>query len=76
MGALVEDKYDSDGHDKKRTTGQILWIRGLTRLQTQVGRAWADDQLWFHRVSLFFSFLPPHLINNLNPSYFYYRDLT
>lgn len=31
----MEDKYDSD--DKKRTTGQILWIRGLTRLQTQVG---------------------------------------
>ena len=38
MGALVEDKFDSDG-DKKRTTGQILWIRGLTRLQTQVGRS-------------------------------------
>ncbi|XP_066962012.1 plasma membrane calcium-transporting ATPase 2 isoform X3 [Macrobrachium rosenbergii] len=30
-----EDKLDSDGKDSKRT-GQILWIRGLTRLQTQV----------------------------------------
>jgi len=36
MGALVEDKFDPDGQDKKRSTGQILWIRGLTRLQTQV----------------------------------------
>ena len=38
MGALVEDKFDPDGQDKKRSTGQILWIRGLTRLQTQVGQ--------------------------------------
>ncbi|MPC18042.1 Plasma membrane calcium-transporting ATPase 3 [Portunus trituberculatus] len=30
----TEDKLDSDGKDSKRT-GQILWIRGLTRLQTQ-----------------------------------------
>ncbi|XP_037784670.1 plasma membrane calcium-transporting ATPase 2-like isoform X3 [Penaeus monodon] len=30
-----EDKLDSDGKDSKRT-GQILWIRGLTRLQTQL----------------------------------------
>lgn len=37
VGPLIEDKYDADGHDRKRTTGQILWIRGLTRLQTQVG---------------------------------------
>ncbi|XP_046653831.1 plasma membrane calcium-transporting ATPase 2-like isoform X2 [Daphnia pulicaria] len=35
MGALTEDRFDADG-EKKRTTGQILWIRGLTRLQTQV----------------------------------------
>lgn len=34
--ALVEDKYDENGHEKKRSTGQILWIRGLTRLQTQI----------------------------------------
>ncbi|XP_065568894.1 plasma membrane calcium-transporting ATPase 2-like [Artemia franciscana] len=33
---LVEDKFDGDGSDKKRTAGQILWIRGLTRLQTQI----------------------------------------
>jgi hypothetical protein len=38
MGALTEDRFDADG-EKKRTTGQILWIRGLTRLQTQVGRS-------------------------------------
>ncbi|XP_042239632.1 plasma membrane calcium-transporting ATPase 2-like isoform X6 [Homarus americanus] len=31
----LEDKLDSDGKDGKRT-GQILWIRGLTRLQTQI----------------------------------------
>ncbi|KAK4321934.1 hypothetical protein Pmani_007286 [Petrolisthes manimaculis] len=31
----TEDKNDSDGKDSKRT-GQILWIRGLTRLQTQL----------------------------------------
>jgi len=36
---LVDDphneKHDEDGKNSKRT-GQILWIRGLTRLQTQV----------------------------------------
>merc|ERR1712106_1213076 len=36
---LVDDphneKSDGDGKDSKRT-GQILWIRGLTRLQTQI----------------------------------------
>lgn len=30
-----DDKMDPDAKDGKRT-GQILWIRGLTRLQTQV----------------------------------------
>ncbi|XP_046683996.1 plasma membrane calcium-transporting ATPase 2 isoform X3 [Homalodisca vitripennis] len=34
--ALGEDKYDAEGSDKKPRAGQILWIRGLTRLQTQV----------------------------------------
>jgi len=34
--AMVEDKYDENGHEKRRSTGQILWIRGLTRLQTQI----------------------------------------
>ncbi|CAH0394305.1 unnamed protein product [Bemisia tabaci] len=32
---LGEEKYDPDT-DKKPRAGQILWIRGLTRLQTQV----------------------------------------
>lgn len=32
---LGDDKYDPDS-DKKPRAGQILWIRGLTRLQTQV----------------------------------------
>lgn len=32
---LGEDGYDADS-DKRRSAGQILWIRGLTRLQTQV----------------------------------------
>merc|ERR1712136_163510 len=36
MGVLVEDKYDENGHEKRRSAGQILWIRGLTRLQTQI----------------------------------------
>ncbi|KAF2364516.1 P-type ATPase subfamily IIB [Trinorchestia longiramus] len=31
-----DDKSDFDNKDNKRT-GQILWIRGLTRLQTQAG---------------------------------------
>ncbi|VEN48706.1 unnamed protein product [Callosobruchus maculatus] len=33
--AIGEEKYDLDS-DKKPRAGQILWIRGLTRLQTQV----------------------------------------
>jgi Plasma membrane calcium transporter ATPase C terminal len=33
--ALGEEGMDSDS-DKKPRAGQILWIRGLTRLQTQV----------------------------------------
>lgn len=33
--ALGEEKFDVDS-DKKPRAGQILWIRGLTRLQTQV----------------------------------------
>lgn len=32
---LGDEKYDPDS-DKKPRAGQILWIRGLTRLQTQV----------------------------------------
>lgn len=32
---LGEEKFDPDT-DKKPRAGQILWIRGLTRLQTQV----------------------------------------
>jgi hypothetical protein len=30
------EEYDADA-EKRRSAGQILWIRGLTRLQTQVG---------------------------------------
>ncbi|XP_023310834.1 plasma membrane calcium-transporting ATPase 1 [Anoplophora glabripennis] len=33
--AIGEEKFDLDS-DKKPRAGQILWIRGLTRLQTQV----------------------------------------
>ncbi|KAK7867411.1 hypothetical protein R5R35_003839 [Gryllus longicercus] len=34
---LAEDKFDPDSQEgKKPRAGQILWIRGLTRLQTQV----------------------------------------
>ncbi|XP_065083005.1 plasma membrane calcium-transporting ATPase 2 isoform X3 [Ochlerotatus camptorhynchus] len=33
---LGEERYDSMDNDKKPRAGQILWIRGLTRLQTQL----------------------------------------
>lgn len=33
---LGDERYDSLDSDKKPRAGQILWIRGLTRLQTQV----------------------------------------
>ncbi|KQS21513.1 plasma membrane calcium-transporting ATPase 2 isoform X5 [Drosophila erecta] len=33
---LGEERFDSIDSDKKPRAGQILWIRGLTRLQTQV----------------------------------------
>lgn len=33
---LGEEKFDPENADKKPRAGQILWIRGLTRLQTQV----------------------------------------
>ncbi|CAG0885916.1 unnamed protein product, partial [Darwinula stevensoni] len=33
---LEEREQDMDLSDKKRSSGQILWIRGLTRLQTQL----------------------------------------
>jgi hypothetical protein len=34
---LGEEKFDPDSQEgKKPRAGQILWIRGLTRLQTQV----------------------------------------
>ena len=32
---MGEEKFDPEA-DKKPRAGQILWIRGLTRLQTQV----------------------------------------
>jgi Ca2+ transporting ATPase len=32
----LEDRYESMDSDKKPRAGQILWIRGLTRLQTQI----------------------------------------
>ena len=37
MDALVEEKFHPIGQDKKSSRGQILWLRGLSRLQTQVG---------------------------------------
>lgn len=33
---LGDERFDSLDSDKKPRAGQILWIRGLTRLQTQV----------------------------------------
>lgn len=35
--AIGEEKFDDS--DKKPRAGQILWIRGLTRLQTQVSNS-------------------------------------
>lgn len=46
---LGEEKFDVDS-EKKPRAGQILWIRGLTRLQTQVSaraficHCWLDDR--------------------------------
>ncbi|CAL8077870.1 unnamed protein product [Orchesella dallaii] len=34
-GVTIGEDYDPDA-DKRRSAGQILWIRGLTRLQTQL----------------------------------------
>lgn len=34
-GVTLGEEYDPDA-DKRRSAGQILWIRGLTRLQTQI----------------------------------------
>ncbi|KAI5700019.1 hypothetical protein M8J75_012869 [Diaphorina citri] len=39
-----EHKFDPDA-DKKPRAGQILWIRGLTRLQTQVSQPVVDPHL-------------------------------
>lgn len=33
---LGEEKFDHESTEKKPRAGQILWIRGLTRLQTQI----------------------------------------
>lgn len=56
MGALTEDRFDADG-EKKRTTGQILWIRGLTRLQTQI-----------RVVNAFRQGVDPRLMERTNPA--------
>lgn len=40
---LGDERFDSLDSDKKPRAGQILWIRGLTRLQTQVN-------LWYQIV--------------------------
>ncbi|KAK6620003.1 hypothetical protein RUM44_006403 [Polyplax serrata] len=60
--ALGEEKFDPDA-DKKPRAGQILWIRGLTRLQTQVrlgqvvGRGPVLDRNLVSPLS------PPHLVH-------------
>lgn len=40
--AIGEENFDVDS-DKKPRAGQILWIRGLTRLQTQVSGWFLPD---------------------------------
>ncbi|KAJ8983080.1 hypothetical protein NQ317_007122 [Molorchus minor] len=42
--AIGEENYDLDS-DKKPRAGQILWIRGLTRLQTQPAEAMKETEL-------------------------------
>jgi hypothetical protein len=37
-GLMDDGTKDPDALDKRRSAGQILWIRGLTRLQTQVNQ--------------------------------------
>lgn len=52
--AIGEEKFDDS--DKKPRAGQILWIRGLTRLQTQVSKHFPDhlinNQLWTFLLSV------------------------
>lgn len=40
---LMPDYEDPDTHEKR--SGQILWVRGLTRLQTQVRRFYAEGRV-------------------------------
>nr|CAD7587504.1 unnamed protein product [Timema genevievae] len=45
---LGEENFDPDSQDgKKPRTGQILWIRGLTRLQTQIKIKKSDGIYYF-----------------------------
>lgn len=46
---LGEERFDSIDSDKKPRAGQILWIRGLTRLQTQVSLSYPShsNEVWF-----------------------------
>lgn len=41
-----DSRYDPMD-DKKPRAGQILWIRGLTRLQTQVSDPWPITEVYF-----------------------------
>lgn len=39
-----DSRYDPMDENKKPRAGQILWIRGLTRLQTQVSNVAKKNQ--------------------------------
>lgn len=57
---LGEERFDSIDSDKKPRAGQILWIRGLTRLQTQVSQTFLFK--CFIQFKIFFMILPNYLI--------------
>lgn len=57
---LGDEKFDPDS-DKKPRAGQILWIRGLTRLQTQV-----TIPISLSLSSFLFSFSFSHYLITLN----------
>lgn len=60
---LGDEKFDPDS-DKKPRAGQILWIRGLTRLQTQVTIPISLSSLLFSLLSLSHSLIISSLNRN------------
>lgn len=54
IGNLGDERFDSLDSDKKPRAGQILWIRGLTRLQTQVNLRYNIKYLQIYSIPYFY----------------------